>query len=127
MIIWHLLMAWIFDVRAAARKWRPPLSFSLVVLVLGFAVAPIYGCQRVKDRDQWWVQQIAATRGRVTKIVKEGDIVIAGEDAKAIKELEDLNDQRAKDAAELAERRKKPVSNACSECSVPAERLWLRQ
>ena len=127
MFWWHMLAARAIDARTSIRRWRPPISVSLIVLLAGCAVAPMYGCHRVKERDQWWVQRIAATSGRVTQIVKEGEIAIAKEDAQAIEEMEAINDQRAKDAAELAERRSKPVSDACSKCSVPAERLWLRE
>ena len=137
----ELLKARAYDAAAAVRErvpsinlttfkqqlgWRPPLSFSAAILVAALAVLPIYGCHVKGERDQWWISEIRSKNGRVTRIVKDGDVAIAHEDASAIKELEDDHDRRIAEAKELERRRSEPISEACDRCRIPAERLWLQ-
>ena len=106
--------------------WRPPLSVSAAILIASLAVLPLYGCHVKKERDQWWGAQIRAKSGRVTQIIKQGDVAIAQEDADAIKGLEENHEGRMSEAAELERRRKEPISESCDRCRVRADRLWLR-
>lgn len=136
----ELLKARAYDAAAAVRErvpsinlsafkqsvWRPPLSFSAAILIAALAMLPIYGCHVKGERDQWWISEIRAKSGRVTEIVKDGDVAIAHEDASAIKELEDDHDRRIEEAKELERRRSEPISEACDRCRIPAERLWLQ-
>jgi len=123
------LAAFCGRVSRAVGKIEVPFHFSLFVLLLGLALVPLTNWKAKRDRDTWWVKEIAAKSGRVTAVVREGNIALSTEDAKALKEVDDARSKALDELSRLKIQRSKagPLSPDCMRCSIPLDHLRLRQ
>lgn len=78
-------------------------------------------------QDKKWVTKIQAANGHVTKVIRDGDIVLDALDTQALEELDAKRKKLDDELAELRRRQAAPLSDACNQCRIPAYRLWLRE
>lgn len=99
-------------------------GFALLVCV---ALSYPYTWYVKSQRDQEWVDRLREARGRVTEVIRQGNIVLEALDQKAMEDLDAARKRTEDELAELKRRQTVPLSEACNSCRIPSYRLWLQQ
>lgn len=76
------------------------------------------------DRDAYWRAEIRSQTAIVEGGIKVADVLIAQTDVEGLEDLTREKDEAEKEVARLkAERDSTPLSDACSQCRIPARRV----
>ena len=74
---------------AAEASPKIPISFSLAIVVIGVAIAPLWGWHTSRTTAAWWRAEIARVTAPPTNVVNAGNIEAVGTDDDVIKSLGD--------------------------------------
>jgi len=117
----------LIEIRTTAGGLVGPLVRGVLIIALGFIVLQLARCDAAKERDEYWRKQIKEQSRHVTDIIEQAGRTLPAADRQRLEELEKQNDEQKNELEDLRRQRaSSPLSDPCSRCLIPAERLRVK-
>ncbi|MBU2652537.1 MAG: hypothetical protein KKA81_16555 [Bacteroidetes bacterium] len=127
MIMHDAIEKQLIEIRTTAGGLVAPLVRGALIIAVGFIVLQLARCDASRERDAFWRKQIKEQSRHVTDIIKEAGRTLPAADRQRLEELEKQNDEQKNELEELRRQRaSSPLSDPCSRCLIPAERLRVK-
>jgi len=117
----------LIEIRTAGAGLVGPALRVIVIVALGFIVLQLARCDARSERDAFWRKQIKEQSRHVTDIIEAAGRTLPAADRQRLEELERQNDEQKNEIEDLRRQRaSSPLSDPCSRCLIPAERLRVK-